>query len=441
MNISVVGGTGYVGLTTAVCLAAKNHHVYCVGRNEKKIEQLRAGMAIIFEDGLQEILRRSIKSGNFVPSTNLRDAVQNSQIIFISVGTPSREDGSSDLSQIQVVSRQIGEVLRDVSDYRVVVVKSTVVPGTTEGLVVPLLEKFSGKKVGTDFGVCMNPEFLREGQAIKDFLYPKEQSIVIGEYDCRSGDLLFDVYAGFEAAILRTTINAAEMIKYARNSYLAKDISFANEIANLCQRFGVDYLEVKKGMEMDARIGEGRFLDAGAGFGGSCFPKDVKAIVSKAKESGIVPRMLEATLKVNEAQPLELIKLAKEVLDVKGKRVCVLGLAFKPGTDDMREASSVKVVGGLLAEGCEVCVYDPKAEGNAKRIFGEHVEYAEEAETALHDSDVCIIVTEWPEFSNPELYTVMKGRVIIDGRRSLDFKRLPAGFVYHAIGFPKAVKT
>jgi len=442
VRIAVVGGTGYVGLTTAVCLATKNHLVHCVGRNEKKIEKLREGRPIIYEEGLEEMLKEVLKSGRFAPSTGLRNAVQNSEVIFICVGTPSRDDGSIDLSQIERASEQIGGALRAASNYQVVVMKSTVVPGTTEELVLPLLERFSGKNVGSDFGLCMNPEFLREGQAIEDFIHPKEQGIIIGEFDQRSGNVLAEIYREFEAEILRTSIPVAEMIKYARNAYLAKDVSFANEIANICQRLGVDYLAVKRGLEMDARIGEGRFLDAGAGFGGSCFPKDVKAIVAKVEECGFQPLMLRSTLKVNETQPIELVRLAKQVLsDLKGKRICVLGLAFKPGTDDVREASSIRVVESLLAEGCKVNVYDPKAEDNARKIFGERVEYAKGAKEALRDSDACIIVTEWPEFSNPQLYFAMRGKVIIDGRRSLNFKKLPHGFTYHAIGFPKAVKT
>lgn len=442
MKIAVVGGTGYVGLTTAVCLATKDHTVYCVGRNKGKIERLLAGSPIIYEESLEELLRNALSKGNFIPSTDLKNVVQNSEVSFICVGTPSRADGSIDLSQVEDASKEIGLGLREVEEYKVVVVKSTVVPGTTENLVVPTLEKFSHKKAGAEFGVCMNPEFLREGLAVNDFLFPKETGIVIGELDKKSGDVLFDIYKEFDAEILRTSIKAAEMIKYARNSYLAKDISFANEIANICQRLGVDYLDVKKGMEMDIRIGKCRFLNAGAGFGGSCFPKDVKALMAKVQEMGIKSSMLEATLQVNDIQPYKIVELTKEVLgQLKGKRIGILGLAFKPGTDDMREAVSVKVINVFLLEGAEVFAYDPKALGNAKRIFGDKIVYVDKAEEALIAVDACVIITEWPEFANPKLYNHMRSKVIVDGRRVLDPSVLESGFIYHAVGFPKAVKV
>jgi len=443
LKIAVVGGTGYVGLTTAVCLASKGHAVFCVGRNPDKIEKLMQGIPIIYEEKLEVMLKDVLKRRTFVPTTDLKKAVKDSDVSFICVGTPCGNDGSIDLTQIRGASMEIGCALKDKVGYHVVVVKSTVVPGTTGSVVLPILEKFSGKKGGVDFGVCMNPEFLREGRAVNDFMFPKGAGIVIGEFDQKSGDLISKIYEDFDGEILRTSIRAAEMIKYARNSYLAKDVSFANEIANICHRLGVDYLDVKKGMEMDARIGEGRFLDAGAGFGGSCFPKDVSAIVAKAKESGIAPIMLESTLKINEAQPYQLVELAKQVVGnpLKGKRIAVLGLAFKPGTDDMREAPSIKVINSLLREGCEISVYDSKAVSNAKKIFGDKVEYSEKAEEALKYADACVIVTEWPEFANPKLYTCMRGRVIVDGRRVLNQARLPPGFAYHAIGFPRAVKT
>ena len=443
MKIAVVGGTGYVGLTTAVCLAAKGHIVFCVGRNREKIEKIRRGFPVIYERGLKNLLEEVLANRTLKATVNLDKAIQGSDVSFICVGTPCGDDGSIDLTQIRNATKQMGCALRDKVGYHVVVVKSTVVPGTTEDVVLPILEKFSGKRAGVDFGICMNPEFLREGRAVDDFMFPRDVGIVIGEFDQKSGDLLSKIYGNFDGEIFRTSIRAAEMIKYARNSYLAKDVSFANEIANVCQRLGVDYLDVKKGMEMDARIGEGRFLDAGAGFGGSCFPKDVSAIVAEAKESGIAPVLLESALKVNEAQPYELVRLTKEVVGnpLKGKRIAVLGLAFKPGTDDMREAPSIKVVNSLLREGCEISVYDNKAVGNAKRIFEDKVEYADKAEEALRYADACVIVTEWPEFADPKLYTCMRGRVIIDGRRVLNPTTLPPGFTYHAIGFPRAVKT
>jgi len=442
VNIAVVGGTGYVGLTTAVCLASKGHLTYCVGRSKEKIEKINRGFPIIYEKSLEEMLKNTLGKGKLKPTTDLKEAVLNSDVSFICVGTPSKTDGGIDLSQIKEASEKIGQALAKKNNYHVVVVRSTVVPGTTEELVMPNLERFSGKKAGVDFGVCMNPEFLREGQAIKDFFFPKDIGIVIGEFDERSGDVLFELYKVFGAEIMRTSIRTAEMVKYARNSYLAKDVSFANEIANICQKCGADYLAVRKGMEMDVRIGRGRFLDAGAGFGGSCFPKDVRALVSKAVEIGVEPKLLKATLEVNELQPYKLIEMAKQAVgELMGKRVAVLGLAFKPGTDDMREAVSIKVVNALLDEGAKVCAYDPQALDNAKTVFRDRIAYAKRVEEALDSADLCLIVTEWPEFANGKLYDLMRQKVVIDGRRVLDPLDLSSGFVYHAIGFSGPVKT
>ncbi len=442
MRVAVVGATGYVGLTLAVCLATKGHMVFCVGRNPEKVKKINRGVPTIYEEGLEKLLNDALARKKLVATTDLEWAVQKSDLFFICVGTPSREDGSTDLTQIEVVSRKIGRALSEKDGYHVVTVKSTVVPGTTEKTVIPLLEKFSGKRAGADLGVCMNPEFLREGSSIKDFLFPKDTGIVIGELDEKSGNVLYKIYEEFDAEILRTEIRCAEMIKYARNSYLAKDVSFANEIANICQSLGVDYLSVKKGMEMDVRIGRGRFLNAGAGFGGSCFPKDVKALAAKAREIGVKPLMLEASLEVNRDQPERLVVLTKQLMGrLEGKRIAVLGLAFKPGTDDLREAPSVKIVDSLLSEGAEVCAYDPEALDNAKKIFGERILYGKRAVEALTGADACIIVTEWPEFAEPIKYNCMRGNVIVDGRRVLDPDTLAHGFKYHAIGFPKAVET
>jgi UDPglucose 6-dehydrogenase len=442
MKITIVGGTGYVGLTTAVGLASKGHLVFCVGRTREKVEKISRGIPIIYEDRLDELLKSVLKKEKLIPTTDLTRSVQKSDVSFICVGTPSRQDGSIDLTQVEEVAKKIGNALTGRKEYCVITVKSTVIPGTTEKLVLPALESFSKKRAGKDFGVCMTPEFLREGHAVKDFLFPKDQGIVIGEFDRKSGDVLCEIYEDFGAKILRTDIRAAEMIKYARNSYLAKDVSFANEISNICQELGVDYLDVKTGMELDSRIGTGRFLSAGVGFGGSCFPKDVNALVAKAKEIGTKPRMLEATLEVNETQPAKLIELTKQVIgQLRGKKIGVLGLAFKPGTDDMREAPAIKVINGFLLEEAEVFAYDPKALDNARRIFGNKIVYVSNAEQAIASADACVIVTEWPEFADPRLYSKMRSKIIIDGRRVLDPALLPADFTYHAIGFPGSIET
>ena len=438
LKISIIGGTGYVGLTTAACLAFKGHTVYSVGRNIEKINKINNGIATVYEECLSDILRSAISKGLLFATEDHQKALMNSSIIFICVGTPSKEDGSIDLSQIKTASEQIGESLKKKKDYCVIVVKSTVVPGTTEEFVIPLIEEKSKKEAGVDFGVCMNPEFLREGSAVKDFLYPKEQGIVIGELDKRSGDSLFKIYEDFDAKILRTTLRGAEMIKYARNSYLAKDISFANEIANLCRKLGVDYNEVKIGMEMDSRIGRGRFLNAGIGFGGSCFPKDVKALIAKAKSVGVELGVLERTLLVNEIQPLLMINMLKEFFkSIKGHKIAVLGLAFKKGTDDMRESRSIPIIRALQKEEALIYAFDPQATARSKEIFGDEIYYALTAEEALANAEACLIVTDWPQFSNPKLYNHMKGRIIIDGRRILDPENLSSSFVYRAIGFPE----
>lgn len=437
MKLAIIGGTGYVGLTTAVCFAFKKHRVYCVGRSKEKIEKLQQGIPPIYEEKLEEMLKTVLASKTFVPTLNLEEAVIDSDVSFLCVGTPSREDGSIDLSQIIDASKQVGKALKKKKDYHVVVVKSTVVPGTTEEIVIPILEKESCKKAGKGFGVCMNPEFLREGQAIKDFMFPKNTGIVIGELDKKSGNTLYKLYKDFDAEILRTSLRAAEMIKYARNSYLAKDISFANEIANICQRLGIDFLEVKKGMEMDVRIGKGRFLNAGVGFGGSCFPKDVKALIEKAKAVGIKPRILESSIEVNELQPYQAVEMLKQHLkELKGKKIAVLGLSFKPGTDDMREAPSIKIVNALIKEGAEIYAYDPVAMENAKRIFSSSIKYVESAKEALANADACVIVTDWPEFGDGKLYRHLRGEILIDGRRIVDPRTIPSRLLYCGIGYP-----
>lgn len=350
MNITVVGGGGYVGITTSACLAFLGHRVYCTDTDQDKISLINKGITSIYEQKLDEILRQVIGT-RLLATTDVEGSISDSSIVFICVGTPSNKDGSIDLRQLAGASEVIGKVLAEKKNYTVIVIKSTIVPGTTEETVIPLVEKSSRKIAGYDFGVCVNPEFLREGSAVNDFLCPKDQGIVIGELDNNSGNSLFHLYRDFNASILRTTIRAAEMIKYARNAYLAKDISFANEIANICGKLGIDYLDVKKGLEMDSRIGVGRFLNAGIGFGGSCFPKDVRALVAKAKGVGVCAKMLQATLDVNENQPLLAVDMLRKALgSPRGKTIAVLGLAFKPGTDDIREAKSIPIIEGLLAE-------------------------------------------------------------------------------------------
>ncbi|MEE9134584.1 MAG: UDP-glucose/GDP-mannose dehydrogenase family protein [Nitrososphaerales archaeon] len=432
LRVAVIG-TGYVGLTTAVCLASKGHHVTCVDIDKTKIAKIKSGEPMIHEEGLEPLLKRGLEESLLDATSNLEDALPKADISFICVGTPSLEDGSIDTSYIYSASKQIGSALVQRDGYHVVVVKSTVVPGTTDDIVVPNL-RASGKKLGAEVGVCTNPEFLREGSSVQDFLNPANSGIVIGELDTRSGDLMVNLYRDFDAPILRTGIREAEMIKYARNAYLAKDISFANELANVCEVLELDYLRVKQGMELDSRIGEGRFLDAGLGYGGSCFKKDIRGLMSIASKYGINMKLLRAVEEVNQGQPLRVIQLAKKFIGaLQGKKISVLGLAFKPGTDDVRESRGIAVARAFLKEGSKVVGYDPLAMKNANLIL-DSIEYAKTIEAALEGSDLCVIATELEEFRNWELYD---GIPIIDGRRVLPLDNIPQGVRLASIGFGK----
>ena len=308
----------------------------------------------------------------------------------------------------------MGQVLRQRRDYPLVVVKSTVIPGTTEGVVIPLLEENSGARAGMDFPVAVNPEFLREGKAITDFLNPDR--IVIGELDKESGDILHELYKDFTAPILRLDLKTAEMIKYASNAFLATKISFINEIGNVCKKMGIDIYRVAEGMGLDPRISP-HFLNAGIGFGGSCLPKDIKALIATAKGLGYQPALLESVIRINDEQPLRLVDLAqKKVGALSQKKAAILGLAFKPGTDDIREAPSLKIVKELLRRKAIVKVYDPAAMERVEAIFGSAIEYADSAREAVSDADMVFILTEWDEFKNPALY---RGKKVFDGRRTL----------------------
>jgi UDPglucose 6-dehydrogenase len=329
-----------------------------------------------------------------------------SDLIFICVGTPSKQDGSIDLTQLRQASEDIARNLR--GEYPVIVVKSTVVPGTTESTVIPTVERISGRKAGKGFGVCVNPEFLREGRALEDFFHPDR--VVIGELTRREGDMLERPYGDFRCPILRTNLRTAEMIKYASNAFLAARVSLINEIGNLCKLLGIDTREVARGVGLDKRIGP-HFLSSGIGFGGSCFPKDVKALIAKGREMGYEMEILRAVLEVNEDQPLRLIPLLEKHLGrLEGKRIGVLGLAFKPDTDDVREAPSLKVVSHLLRMGAKVRAYDPKATENFKKHF-PNIEYCASAREVL-DSDAVLILTEWQEFEKLDY----SGKIVVDGR-------------------------
>lgn len=431
MKVSVVG-TGYVGLVSGVCLAEKGHHVTCVDVDQAKVERINSGIPPIYEAGLEELLQKHIGK-NVVATTDLREAVLNTDISLIAVGTPF--DGNEiDLKYIKMVSEQIGTVLKDKAGYHVIIVKSTVVPGTTEDVVLPILEQASGKKAGQDFGVGMNPEFLKEGEAIPDFMYPDR--IVLGGIDDRSIDALDDLYAVFENVDkIRTNPRTAEMIKYTANSLLATLISFSNEIGNLCAKVGVDVTAAMHGVHLDKRftpiLEDGTrvfpsmvtYLAAGCGFGGSCFPKDVKALIAYGNKAGSPMDLLESVIEVNANQPEKMIELLqKHYPDLSGKKIAVLGMAFKPGTDDIRESPAIPVTQMLLEAGATVTSYDPIARHEAEKIFGTTVDFRDELEEAIANVDAILIMTRWQQFQQiPELITNLENPpLVIDGRRMLD---------------------
>lgn len=414
MRISVIG-TGYVGTVSGACFAELGHEVICVDLDRSKIDQINAGVAPIYEEGLPELLKKHAGKG-IRATSDYEFAVMNSDVSFICVGTPSDAWGSIDLAIVKAASASLGDAVRKKKGYHVVVVKSTVVPETTEKIVLPIIEKHSGKREG-EFGIAMNPEFLREGKAVHDFMHPDK--IVVGSLDKKAGDIVASLYSGLECEVTRTNPRTAEMIKYVNNSFLATKISFANEVGNICKELGIDTYEVMKAVGKDFRIGP-HFLNSGAGFGGSCFPKDLKALIGKAQEIGYEPQLLKSVIAVNEIQPLRMIKLLKNKLgDLNGKKITVLGLAFKNDTDDIRESRSIPVIKELLDNGAKVLAYDPMANENMKKLFGS-VEYHSSAEDALRGTDACLVMTEWDEFrSLDKEFKVMKNRIIIDGRHML----------------------
>ncbi|MDD2665834.1 MAG: UDP-glucose/GDP-mannose dehydrogenase family protein [Methanocellales archaeon] len=418
-RISVIG-MGFVGLVSAACFAHKGFDVIASTHDPKKVELIKEGKAPFYEKDLTPILVGAVKKGNLRVMVGRKEAILDSDITFIAVGTPSKADGSIDLGFIKSSAKEIGEALKD-KDGHLVVVKSTVAPGTTEEIVKPVIEKHSGKKIGSDFGLCMSPEFLREGNAVYDTLHPDR--IVIGESDKSAGDALEEFYREFYgekcSPILRMSLVAAEMVKYASNALLSTKISFANEIGNICKEFGIDAYEVMRAVGMDHRLSP-HFLRAGVGFGGSCFPKDVKALIHKAKDIGYDPKLLKAVMNVNEEQPKRMIKLLERKLpSLKGKKVAVLGLAFKNDTDDIRESRAIPIIKMLMDKNVRVSVYDPLANENMRSIFPDpDIEYCTSAEESLRNADACLVVTEWDEFKKLDHeFDVMKNRIIIDGRK------------------------
>ena len=433
MKISVIG-TGYVGLVTGVCLAEKGHQVVCVDLDQEKVEKINQAIPPIYEKGIEELLKRNINR-NLKATTDLHEAVMESDVSFIAVGTPFDGD-QIDLTYIKEVSRQIGLALREKPGYHLVVVKSTVVPGTTDDVVLPILKESSGKKVGTDFGVGMNPEFLREGEAIDDFMSPDR--IVLGGIDEKSIEVLGKVYDVFSPVdYVKTNNKTAEMIKYTSNSLLATMISFSNEIGNLCAAIGgIDAVDVMKSVHLDKRLSPimpngdrivptfNSYLEAGCGFGGSCFPKDVKALIAHGKIFDTPTWLLDAVMQINEQQPKQiLLLLKKHFSSLTGVRIAVLGLAFKPGTDDMRESPAIPIVKDLISQQAKIKAYDPIAKQEAQHIFGnEAVVFCDDLYQTIDDAEVIIVLTRWDEFSGiPGLLDHLENPpLVIDGRRMLN---------------------
>ncbi|MRG77682.1 MAG: nucleotide sugar dehydrogenase [ANME-2 cluster archaeon] len=415
MKVSVIG-SGYVGTVTAACFAELGHNVVCIDIDPGKVDMINRGQPPIYEEGLEELLKKHAGK-NIRATTDYDDAVANTDISFICVGTPSDDNGNIDLGIVKAASKSLGSAIGKKDGYHVVVVKSTVVPETTEKVVVPIIEQASGRKPGVDFGAGMNPEFLREGKAVHDFMHPDK--IVVGAIDQRSDDIISALYANIKCQITHTDPGTAEMIKYVNNSFLATKISFSNEIGNICKKLGIDTYKVMEAVGKDSRISP-NFLNSGAGFGGSCFPKDVKALIGKAKELGYEPGLLESVINVNEVQPLMMIDLLESRTgELEGKRIAVLGLAFKNDTDDIRESRAIPVIRALLDKGAKVSSYDPMAADNMKAIY-PGIEYCDSAVKALEGANGCLVMTEWDEFKGLcSEFKVMHRPLVVDGRNMI----------------------
>jgi len=429
MNICVVG-TGYVGLVTGAVFADLGNDVVCVDKVRGKIDSLKAGKMPIYEPGLEEMVVRNIEDGRLTFTTDLPAAVRQSDVIFIAVGTPPRESGETDLSHVEAVAAEIGKTM---DRYKVIVNKSTVPVGTGE-LVREVIARHQVRPI--EYDVVSNPEFLREGSAIEDTLRPDR--IVIGAANQGAAMKLVELYAPLERPMIITDLPSAEVIKYASNAFLAAKISFINAIANVCESAGADVTQVMKGMGMDGRIG-GAFLQAGLGYGGSCFPKDVDSLIHTAGRLGYDFKMLKAVVDINRERSGRLVEMIRKVLGpLDDITVAVLGLAFKPNTDDMREAKSIDVVHQLTAAGAIVRAYDPVAGENARPLLPESVVYAASPYEAAQDADAVVIITEWNEFKylNLErLRGVLRRRIVFDGRNIWEPERMRRlGFEYYSIG-------
>lgn len=431
MKICVIG-TGYVGLVAGACLSDMGNEVICVDNNQEKINLLEKGVIPIYEPGLEELINHNVAESRLKFSVNLVEAVQSSQVCFIAVGTPESEDGSADLRAVLAVAK---EIALSMNEYKVIVNKSTVPVGTADK-VSEVLREFARY----DFDVVSNPEFLKQGAAVSDFLYPDR--VVIGSGSVKATELMKEIYSCFMQTankVIIMDVKSAEMTKYAANAFLATKISFINEIANICEKVGADAEKVRQGITSDSRIGT-QFLFPGIGYGGSCFPKDVKALVNVASQFNSKANILEAVDVVNENQRVLFLNKILDYYkgDVKGKTFAIWGLAFKPKTNDMREAPAITVINELLNKGANIQAFDPKAMDSAKKIFGDKIQYAQNSYGALKNADSLILLTEWNEFRRPDftkIKALLKTPVIFDGRNQYDMKALSSrGFEYFNIG-------
>ncbi len=423
-------GAGYVGLVSGTCLAEIGHTVVLVDNNEQKIEKLKNGHIPIYEPGLEELVKKNVKEGRLTFTTSLKKAVEQSEVIFIAVNTPPQANGRADLSFVAGATREIAEAA---TSYKVIVDKSTV-PVKTGERVLETVKQYN--KHGLDFDVVSNPEFLREGSAIEDFMKPDR--IVVGVENERAAKIMREIYEPIDAPFIETNVNSAELIKHASNSFLAMKISFANALARICELSNANIDQVTYGMGLDSRIGKS-FLNAGIGYGGSCFPKDVSAFITIAEDLGYNFDVLKEVEKINEdMRELFIQKIEKALWITKGKKIALWGLAFKANTDDMRNAPSITIVERLHKDGAIIAAYDPEARHTAKEVLGDKVAYVSSKEEALKDADALVIVTEWDEFKNPDWDLVKKSLhnpIIIDGRNMFDPKDMEAkGFVYHSVG-------
>lgn len=436
MKIAIVG-TGYVGLVTGTCFAEMGTEVFCVDVDTQKIENLKKGIIPIYEPGLEDMVHRNHEAGRLQFTTDLKEVVNEVEVLFCAVGTPPDEDGSADLRYVLEVARGVG---RCMEKYILVVTKSTVPVGTAQKIKQAIREEQEKRNVNIEFDIASNPEFLKEGAAINDFMSPDR--VVVGVESEQAESVMSRLYRPFllnNFRVIFMDVPSAEMTKYAANAMLATRISFMNEIANLCEIVGADVNMVRKGIGADARIGS-RFLYAGCGYGGSCFPKDVKALVKTASDHNYPMRILQAVEEVNEEQKSILFRKLLNYFDgdIKGKRVAIWGLAFKPETDDIREAPSLVLIEKLLEAECSVIAYDPIAMPETKRKLGDRIKYANDIYDAVVDVDALLVVTEWKEFRLPSWTAVKKLMVtplILDGRNIYDISELEEhGFVYHCIG-------